>query len=433
MKINNILIAILSCFLVLYGCQNEVSIPQVNNFLPLPQDPYIQVYFNHNPQAEYTEPYRPIIRQGDNLEEVLIEAINSAQNTIDIAIQDINLPDLARAIVSQYQAGKKVRIVIENNYNLSLNQLGADHGLAILKRNDIPLIDDTEDGSKGSGLMHHKFVVIDNQKVVTGSANFTLSGIHGDLENHNTRGNTNHLLVIDNTPLASIFEQEFNYMWGDGVGNQKDSLFGLQKPFRPAQTVRIGESQVTVQFSPTSRTRPWEESTNGLINKTLKQATESVDLALFVFSKQPLSNTLERRHLEGTQIRALIDPLFAYRYYSEALDLLGVELSNNCQFDDDNNPWSNPIDTVGIPRIERGDKLHHKFALIDNQIIITGSHNWSAAANYTNDETLLVINNSTIAEHFNQEFERLYDDAILGVTDRLERRIEEDERECEVN
>ncbi|MBE9222917.1 competence protein ComE [Cyanobacterium stanieri LEGE 03274] len=433
MKINNILTVILPFSLILYGCQNELSIIPINNSSPLPQDVNIQVYFNHNQQEEYNEPYRPIIRAGDNLEKILIEAVNSAEKTIDIAVQELNLPDLARAVVTQHQAGKQVRIIIENNYNLNINNLGPDHGLAILKKNNVAIIDDTEDGSKGSGLMHHKFMIIDNKKLVTGSANFTVSGTHGDLENENTRGNANHLLVIDNAPLAIIFTEEFNYMWGDGVNNKKDSLFGLQKPYRPSQNLTIGDSQITVKFSPTSRSQPWENTTNGLIDKTLNQATESIDLALFVFSKQPLSNSLENQNLKGTQIRALIDPLFAYRYYSEGLDLLGVELSNNCQYYDDNNPWKNPLDTVGIPNIERGDKLHHKFALIDNKIVITGSHNWSAAANYNNDESLLIIDNTIIAEHFRREFDRLYEDAILGITDRLQQRINEDRRECRVN
>lgn len=319
---------------------------------------------------------------------------------------------------------------MENSYNLPLSKLNNDHGLAIIKQAKIPIIDDTEDGSKGSGLMHHKFIVIDNQKVITGSANFTHSGIHGDLDNLDTRGNTNHLLVINDAKLAQIFTEEFNYMWGDGVGNQKDSLFGLKKPFRSARHLNIGNSQVTVKFSPTSRQQSWQQSTNGLIVDTLNQATESVDLALFVFSKQPISNTLQKRYQQGVQIKALIDANFAYQYYSEGLDLLGAELSHNCQYAQNNNPWQPPIETVGIPNLPKGDKLHHKFGVIDQKTVITGSHNWSFSANYTNDETLLVINNPIIAEHFEREFERLYEDAILGIPDWLDRKIEQDQAEC---
>ncbi|NEQ28729.1 MAG: competence protein ComE, partial [Microcoleus sp. SIO2G3] len=42
---------------------------------PLPQDEYIQVYFNHSPAAAYTEPYRPQTRLGDDLEQVIVDAI----------------------------------------------------------------------------------------------------------------------------------------------------------------------------------------------------------------------------------------------------------------------------------------------------------------------------------------------------------------------
>ena len=64
------------------------------------------------------------------------------------------------------QQGIQVRIILENQYNPAEDKLPSNHGLTILKENNIAIIDDTEDGSKGSGLMHHKFVVIDNQKVI---------------------------------------------------------------------------------------------------------------------------------------------------------------------------------------------------------------------------------------------------------------------------
>ena len=68
--------------------------------------------------------------------------------------------------------------------------------------------------------------------------------------------------------------------------------------------------------------------------------------------------------------------------------------------------------------------MHHKFGVIDQQTVITGSHNWSEAANSGNDETVLVIQNSTVAAHYQREFERLYANARLGLPDNLQKKIQ---------
>lgn len=428
-KFYRLFLGIFTYLILLTGCGKFIS-----KFPPLPQDDYIQVYFNHNQTdgREYLDPYRNFTRQGDNLEEVLINAVNSANSTIDIAVQELNLMNLARAIAQRHKQGIKVRIVLENDYNLPLNKLPNDHGLRVLKETNIPIIDDTEDGSKGSGLMHHKFMVIDNQKVITGSANFTISGIHGDLDNPNSRGNTNHILVFNSGELAQIFTEEFNYLWGDGVGNKKDSLFGVQKPQRSQKMFNIGNSFVMVKFSPKSRGIPWENTTNGVIAENLKKANQSIDLALFVFSDQKIANTLEKESSQGVTIRALIDRNFIYQYYSEGLDLLGVQryLPTKCEYQKNNQPWQNPLTAVGVADLDRGDKLHHKFAIIDNSKVITGSHNWSYSANHINDETLLVIDNSAIAQHFRREFDSLFQSAIVGIPPYIEKRIEEENTRC---
>lgn len=427
-KIISLSLSIVSYLLFFNGCKNEPP-----KLPPLPQDSAIQVYFNHNQARgkEYLEPYRNIVRYGDNLEAVIIEQINSAKTSLDIAVQEINLSQLARAIVAKKKEGIRVRMVIENNYNLPLNKLNNNHGLGILKSANVPIIDDREDGSKGSGLMHHKFIVIDGKKVVTGSTNFTLSDIHGDFDNLETKGNANHLLVIDSPELAKLFTQEFNYLWGDGVGKKQDSLFGLKKPDRSPKTLNVGNTTLTLKFSPTSPTKSWYNSPNGLIANTLQSANNSINLALFVFSDQGIANTLQKKSLQGIEIKALIDTNFAYRYYSEGLDLLGVALPFKCKYEPDNNPWQNPIEAVGIPNLEKGDKLHHKFGLIDNSTIITGSHNWSKAANHTNDETLLIIYNPLIAQHFSREFDQLYQDAILGIPDYINNKIETETAKCQ--
>ncbi|MEM9769961.1 MAG: phospholipase D-like domain-containing protein, partial [Cyanobacteria bacterium P01_D01_bin.71] len=377
---------------------------------PLPQDPYIQVYFNQSQASAYTEPYRSLQRHGDDLEQIILDAIAAATTSIDVAVQDINLPRIALALRDRAQAGITVRVIVENQYNrvwqplndfqaskmddyqqskhsekqllidangngkITAEELDQRDAMRILTKGNVPLLDDTADGSKGSGLMHHKFMVVDRRTVLLGSANWTTSGLHGDFTSKTSRGNANALLTIDSSELAAVLSEEFDLMWGDGPKGKQDSLFGLQKPPRSPRIVNLPGSQVTVQFSPISETQPWSRSVNGLISQTLAQATSSIDLALFVFSDQRLSDRLAQKSQSGVTVQALIDRSFVYRSYSEALDMLGTAIPDHrCKYEANNHPWAAPIAQVGPPNLPEGDKLHHKFALIDNHTVIIGS------------------------------------------------------------
>lgn len=435
---------------------------------PLPQDPSIEVYFNQNQAkgADYKDPYRNIKRPGDNLEQILIDTINTAQSTIDIAVQEFRLPKLAQALAKRQQEGIKIRIILENTYNrpfsdlttteiqkllerekeryedffaladlnrdnkLSAEEINKRDALIILRNAGITIIDDTVDGLKSTGLMHHKFVIIDGSTIIISSANFTLSDIHGDFLKSDSRGNANHLLRIQNIQIAKLFTKEFNLMWGDGTSDKLESLFGVNKPDRVPQNIKLNNADITLKFSPNSTLYPWTKSSNGLINQALEQASLSVDLALFVFSEQKLANTLENRHEKGVAVRVLIDPDFVFNSYSEGLDMLGVALSQKCRYEPDNRPWQSPITTVGIPQLSPTDKLHHKFGIIDKNTVITGSHNWSASANNQNDETLIIIKSPLVVAHFQQEFERLYQNPILGVPTYITQKIKKEKQNC---
>jgi competence ComEA-like helix-hairpin-helix protein len=454
-------------FLLLFtlgGCQQVQSSNQ--RLAPLRQDSLIQVYFNNSQSSEYQETYRQQTRLGDDLEKQIVETISQAKFTVDIAVQELRLPKVAQILAQKQKDGVKIRLILESNYSrtwssftaaeitrlgkkeqeryqefrkfVDINQdnqitpeeISQRDGLAIVQNANIPWIDDTADGSKGSSLMHHKFVIVDHRFVIITSANFTLSDTSGDFSNSSSLGNANNLLKIDSSELASLLTEEFNIMWGDGVGGKPDSKFGVKKPVRNPQTIILGNSKVTVHFSPTSPTEPGSISSNGLIAKTLSKSTKTVDLALFVFSDQQLANILEERHHQNVQVRALIAPQFAYRPYSEALDMMGFALSDNCKYEVDNRPWKNPISTVGVPILPKGDLLHDKFAVIDNKTVITGSHNWSEAANNGNDETLIVIENPTVAVHYQREFDRLYGKIKPGLPANIKSKIDIEVKKC---
>jgi phosphatidylserine/phosphatidylglycerophosphate/cardiolipin synthase-like enzyme len=52
--------------------------------------------------------------------------------------------------------------------------------------------------------------------------------------------------------------------------------------------------------------------------------------------------------------------------------------------------------------------MHHKVIIIDDQIVITGSYNFSKSAKTRNDENTLVIHSPEIAGLYREEFERVW-------------------------
>jgi phosphatidylserine/phosphatidylglycerophosphate/cardiolipin synthase-like enzyme len=417
--------------------------------LPLP--PGIQVAFNQRANQRYRSPISGHWRQGDDLEALILTAIQGAQREILVAVQELSLPRVAEALVAAQRRGLRVAVVLENTYSTpwsSLNlhdqaalephqrirvaqlaALGHGDAVAILQQGGVPLIDDTADGSRGSGLMHHKFMVVDRRVVVTGSANFSPSCIHGDLDDPSTRGNVNHLLRFDSPELATLFAGEFARLWGDGPGGLPDSRFGLAKGEGPSQRVRIGPTTVTVLFAPHRR----RDANNGLLwlEQQFAAVQGQLDMALFVFSAQNLADAMAALHQKGVRMRLLADPGFANRPFSEVLDLLAIsQPDHRCLLEAGNRPWQQALEGVGTPRLAGGDKLHHKIAVLDGRSVISGSFNWSPSAAFQNDETLLRIDSPPLAAHFEAEIDRLWRGAELGVTARLERKRLKQQRLC---
>ena len=219
-------------------------------------------------------------------------------------------------------------------------------------------------------------------------------------------------------------------MWGNpqmGI----TSKFGLAKPWRSPQSISWQDTQIIIQFSSISKQKNWHFSTNGLIANTLNKATKSIDLALFVFSEQELANILQTKSNQGIEIKGVFDAGFAYRYYSEVLDLFGTSLLFRCQVEPQNNPWVNSLTTIGTAKVNSQDKLHHKFTIIDHDTVISGSQNWSHAANYKNDEVVIVIKNLQVAQHFSEEFRRLSQSASFGLPIKIKNKFQQQQKECE--
>lgn len=438
----------------------------------------VRVYFNHKDGVKYNDPYRPnFIRHGDNLEQVLIDAVMRATSSVYIAVYDFDLPLLAKALADAKNINNiDVRIVIDNNVikvhqyatlgipnelkqkisqnedlikritalknAIDINRDGKHStqekmerdALYILKNARVPFITDENDNTKGSGLMHHKFMLVDNDEVIVSTSNYTWSCIHGDVADKSSIGNANSMIQLQSPELNKYLGEEFKLMWGNN-GKMGTSIFGLKKPSRPVKTMRFRGSRLDLAFSPNNIRAPKENRPLTMVDNVIKNSKQSSEIALFVLSDQNIANTLERKHNSNRNytIKAVGDKNFFTRYYSDFLDMLGVELANSetCKISEGNRPWENPIRYAGLTMAGKGDKFHHKFALIDNKTVIFGSSNWSSAADLNNDEFILVFNDAYIASEFRKGLDNIYKRTKWGLSESQLQKIKSVNKACE--
>ena len=125
------------------------------------------------------------------------------------------------------------------------------------------------------------------------------------------------------------------------------------------------------------------------------QARETVDIAAYVLTDQPVIDALIAASERGVAVRLILDP-------SQRHDLARL---------------APLLDEARKKR--RGPIMHLKSYAIDAKVLRTGSANFTASGLKQQNNDLIVIEDSATAEVFEREFERVWDLAspIFGLPD----------------
>jgi len=286
------------------------------------------------------------------IEGKLIEFIGSAGERLDLALYHLSASELIEALGRACRRGVKIRMILEAE-QAEPKALPACIDLK-LDRNE--------------RLMHHKFAVADGQKVWTGSTNWTEMSLNFD---------ANSSLVIESHEVARAYESEFEEMFAGG-------RYGTEKRDTNRERFKIGEIALEVYFSPSDRPRE-------RLLELIGAAKDSIKIALYTLTDDPLYEALLSVRARGVRIGAI-------------WDFLG---SGACFFSEVDELLKEGIGTLdALPGL-----LHHKYAVIDDKIVITGSANWSRSGLERNDENILIIHDEEVASSFSANFELLLEDA----------------------
>ncbi|KAG0329976.1 hypothetical protein BGZ99_009420 [Dissophora globulifera] len=133
---------------------------------------------------------------------------------------------------------------------------------------------------------------------------------------------------------------------------------------------------------------PSEKSFQMLI-KVLDDSKKSLDICVYTITDDHIANAVIRAHDRGVKVRIISD--------NDKAGDLGSDV--NRLRDDHSIPT----------RVDKSTSfMHHKFAVVDDSLVINGSYNWTKGARFDNRENLTLTNAPKAVQGFKAEFDRLW-------------------------
>ena len=310
----------------------------------------IEVYFND----PYNNP------KDRTIQNMILEDIRGAKKTIDVATYNYTDTKTAQALIDAVHRGVKVRLVIdEDNARKNVVNDLRDGGVDVIT-------------AESNGLMHAKYIIIDGEVVISGSANMTLASFSSD---------NNFMIRMESGDAADIFTAEFEEMY-------EDCLFGENSPStKAAGSVKLDDgTTVYVRFSP-------DDGIGDMIESLISAANESVYMLAYSFASRDIAERLEAADKDGLDVIVICEDSKAYT---------------------DGGGQCGPLSEAGLQVYVDGSEdtlMHEKVIILDNKVVIAGSYNFTRSADKRNDEQVLVISNGDVAELFLQEFDKILAEA----------------------
>ncbi len=154
-------------------------------------------------------------------------------------------------------------------------------------------------------------------------------------------------------------------------------LLACSSPIRAQEEINLYPSW-SVYFSPNGHCTE-------VIIKELDKAKTSVLVQAYSFTSDPISKALLNAHKRGVKVEVILDKSRKREKNSSADSLA----------------------QAGIPiKIDSAHTIaHNKVMIIDGEVVITGSFNFSRAAEERNAENLLVIRDKVLAEKYSNNWQ----------------------------
>jgi phospholipase D len=132
--------------------------------------------------------YEVCFTPGQPCEQSIITAISSAKKNVYVQAYSFTSNYIANALIAAHRNSVKVQVILDRSW---LREPKKNRAILALSEAGIPIWIDAE-----PSIAHNKVMVIDDEKVITGSYNFTIAA---------ARYNAENVLIISSAELAEKY------------------------------------------------------------------------------------------------------------------------------------------------------------------------------------------------------------------------------------
>lgn len=328
-----------------------------NDFIPNIKSPptYLKTEDSEMFLTDMTKTLKPDNNCNTALCKTILREINSAQNSIDFAIYGYTkIPKLEQALKNAQNRNVRIRFVYDSD---------AKHQNIYPDTNYLSALFSQHNHDTNGKIMHNKFFIFDNKKVLTGSANISNTDMSGF--------NSNVAILINSEQAAQAYIDEFEQMYNGRFHKQKHKNNQSQS------------DNLKIYFSP--KDQPLSENVIPLIN----QAQKYIYIPAFLITHKEMTNALINAAHRGVAVKIILDATNTHSgSHSKLKELRAARI---------------PVKTENF-----AGKLHSKSIVIDDLFTVIGSMNFSKSGENFNDENLIIIKNPQIAIFYKTFFQYMW-------------------------
>lgn len=282
--------------------------------------------------------------------------LDLAQEEIKCALFELDNENLSLKLNEKIAEGILVSLIVDFDYV-------DEDGMKVLD-DSVKIFSDKNRGTKYDNFMHNKFCIVDDRYILTGSMNPTENGMFK---------NNNNLIIFDSLFLARNFENEFDQMVKGMFGYNKKNVLEYNNV-----TLKIQNDSLVVSsyFCP-------QNNCEKEVIDILNGAKERVVFASFAFTNDAISQTLINLSYNGINVSGIIEK----RNYNTKGSDINAMSEYFLVYNDTNK-----------------NTMHHKFFVVDDKYVITGSMNPTGSGVKYNDENIVVVENKDMAIAFYDEY-----------------------------